>query len=186
MRKVIFQNLISLDGYFEGQDREIDWQNVDNELNEYTLAFLDTVDTMIFGRVTYELMAGYWPTEDAMRNEPETAKKLNKLQKIVFSKSLPSARWSNSTLLRDDIAENVEKLKNSTGKDIAIFGSSDLATALIPSLLIDELNIIINPVILGKSKQLFSGIGGKLDLNLQSTRVFRSGNVLLSYSPLVA
>jgi dihydrofolate reductase len=183
MRKVIFQNLISLDGYFEGPERNIDWHNVDNEFNEYATSFLETVDTLIFGRVTYELMAGYWPTEAAKSDDQQIAAKMNSLSKFVFSKTLKIADWENTTLVRGDIAEKVEELKAKKGMDIAIFGSSDLALALIPSGLIDEMNIMIHPVILGKGKTLFRGIDGRLDLTLLRTRIFRSGNVLLCYSP---
>jgi len=175
--------MISLDGYFEGPERNIDWHNVDNEFNEYAAGFLETVDTLIFGRVTYELMAGYWPSVTAKTDDPLIAAKMNSLSKIVFSRSLKKAEWENTTLVRGDIAEKVEELKATEGMDIAIFGSSDLAIALISSGLIDEMNIMINPVILGKGKTLFRGLNGRLDLTLIRTKIFRSGNVLLCYSP---
>jgi dihydrofolate reductase len=184
MRKIIFQMLISLDGFFEGPEREIDWHNVDDEFNNYAVDFLERVDTLMFGRVTYELMASYWPTETAVTKDPDVAAKMNSLTKIVFSKQLKNAEWNNTTLIKEDIAENVDRMKHSTGKDIAIFGSSDLALALMSSGLIDELNIIINPVILGRGKTLFRGINRRLNLELLKTRIFRSGNVLLSYAPL--
>jgi dihydrofolate reductase len=176
--------LISVDGFFEGPEREIDWHNVDNEFNEYAIAFLNSVDTLIFGRVTYELMAGYWPTESAITNDPIVAEKMNSLTKIVFSKTLKKAEWNNTTLINDDLAEKIQRLKRSTGKDIAIFGSSDLAVALIPSGLIVELSILINPIILGKGKILFKGLDFRLQLKLLKTKVFKSGNVLLCYQPL--
>jgi dihydrofolate reductase len=184
MRRIIYQNLISLDGYFEGPENDISWHNVDNEFNEYASVFLDSVDTLIFGRITYELMSGYWPTEPALTDDPIIAAKMNGLSKIVFSKTLKNADWENTTLERSDIAEKVEQLKKTPGKDIAIFGSSDLALALIPSGLIDEIDFIINPVLLGKGKTIFRGLSGRLNLTLIRTRVFRSGNVLLCYSPV--
>jgi dihydrofolate reductase len=184
MRRVIFQNLISLDGYFEGPKREIDWHNVDSEFNDYAIDFLNSVDTLLFGRVTYELMASYWPTEDAITNDPVVAEKMNSLTKFVFSKTLKKVNWNNTTLINEDIAEKVEKLKKSQGRDIAIFGSSDLALALIPSGLIDELSIMINPIILGKGKTIFRGINSRLNLTLVRTKIFRSGNVLLCYEPV--
>jgi dihydrofolate reductase len=184
MRKVIFQMLISLDGFFEGPNKEIDWHNVDDEFNDYAIDFLNSVDTIMFGRVTYEMMAAYWPTETAITNDPIVAEKMNNLEKIVFSKTLKKAEWNNTTLCNEDIAEKVQNLKQSKGKDIAIFGSSDLAVALLPSGLIDELSILINPVILGGGKSLFSGINTRLNLTLIKTKIFRSGNVMLCYSPL--
>lgn len=176
--------LISIDGYFEGPDREIDWHNVDDEFNQYAIGFLNSIDTLIFGRVTYELMAGYWPTEAALAHDPVVAGKMNRMAKIVFSKTLKKADWNNTTLIREDIAEKVEVLKKLEGKDIAIFGSSDLGVALISAGLIDELSILVNPVVLGKGKTLFRGINSRLDLTLLGTKVFRSGNVLLSYAPV--
>jgi dihydrofolate reductase len=185
MRKVIFQMMISLDGYFEGPNREIDWHNVDDEFNDYATGTLKSVDTLLFGRVTYELMAGYWPTEMADSDDPVVAERMNTLEKIVFSKTLKKAEWENTTLVKKDIAETVEILKQKQGKDIAIFGSSDLALALLPSGLIDELRILINPVILGQGKTLFRGIDSRLYLKLLRTRIFRSGTVLLCYEPVM-
>jgi dihydrofolate reductase len=184
MRKVIFQNMISLDGYFEGPDRELDWHNVDDEFNDYAAGFLNSIDTLIFGRVTYELMAGYWPTEAASTDDPVIAAKMNSLNKIVFSKTLKTAGWENTTLVNDGLVETVVKLKQSPGRDIAIFGSSDLAVAMIPSGLIDEMDILVNPLILGKGKTIFNGRNARLKLKLLNTRVFKSGNVLLSYAPV--
>ena len=177
--------LISLDGFFEGPEREIDWHNVDDEFNDYVVDFLNSIDTLMFGRVTYELMASYWPTEAATSNDPVVAGKMNSLAKVVFSKTLRKAEWNNTTLCNEDIAEKVQNLKMSRGKDIAIFGSSDLAVALIPSGLIDELSILINPVILGRGKTLLNGINTRLNLTLLKTKIFRSGNVLLCYSPII-
>jgi len=185
MRKVIFQMMISVDGYFEGPNREIDWHNVDNEFNDYAIGFLNSVDTLLFGRVTYELMAAYWPTDSALSDDPIVADKMNSLEKIVFSRTLKKADWHNTTLIKKDIAETVEILKDKPGKDIAIFGSSDLALALLPSGLIDELTILINPVILGQGKTLFRGIDSRLNLKLLRTKIFRSGNVMLCYKPVM-
>jgi dihydrofolate reductase len=184
MRKVIFQMLISVDGYFEGPAREIDWHNVDDEFYQYAIEFLNTLDTLLFGRVTYELMSGYWPTEAALANNPVLASKMNRITKVVFSRTLNKAEWSNTSLIREDIAEKVEELKKMPGKDIAIFGSSDLGVALISSGLIDELIIIVNPVVLGKGKTIFRGMNKKLNLTLLGTRVFRSGNIMLHYAPV--
>jgi len=183
MRKIIFQNMISLDGYFEGPNREIDWHNVDEEFNQLAINFLDSVDILLFGRVTYELMAGYWPTEHAATDDPVVAGKMNSLQKVVISKTLSKAEWNNTRLVNDNVEAEIQKLKNEPGKDIAIFGSSDLTVSLIPSGLIDEYRIIINPVVLGNGKSVFKGINKKLDLKLLKTKVFKSGNVLLYYEP---
>ncbi len=183
MRKVIFAMLTSLDGFFEGPNREIDWHNVDKEFNEYAIDFLNSVDALLFGRVTYQLMASYWPTATAIENDPMVADKMNSLPKIVFSRTLDKVEWRNTRLVKENIAEEVSKLKQQPGKDLAIFGSSDLALTSIQHGLIDEYRIMVNPVVLGNGKSLFKGIRERLNLKLLKTQTFASGNVLLYYQP---
>jgi uncharacterized protein YndB with AHSA1/START domain/dihydrofolate reductase len=183
MRKVIFQMLISLDGFFEGLNREIDWHNVDEEFNEFANDFLNSVDTLLFGRVTYEMMAAFWPSEKAITTDPIIAAHMNSLQKIVFSKTLRKADWDNTKIVSYNIPEEVMKLKKQPGKHIAIFGSSDLAVSLMDKDLIDEFRVMVNPVVLGSGKRLFEGIKKRYVLKLLKTKVFKSGNVLLYYEP---
>jgi len=183
MRKVIFQMMVSLDGYFEGPVKDISWHNVDEEFNEYAIETLSRVDTLLFGRVTYELMAGYWPTPDAIRNDPVVARSMNALNKVVFSRTLDKADWANTRLVAGTIPEEIMRLKHQAGKDMAIFGSSDLAVTLIEHGLIDEFRIFVNPIVLGSGKPLFAGIRNRLDLKLISARTFHNGNVLLVYRP---
>jgi dihydrofolate reductase len=175
--------MITLDGYFEGPHREIDWHNVDAEFNDYAIDLLNNVDVLLFGRVTYQLMASYWPTSAAMANDPIVAEKMNSLSKIVFSKTLEKAEWNNTWLLRENVGEEITKLKKQQGKDIAIFGSSELALTLVRLGLIDEFRIFVNPVVLGSGKPVFKGIHDKLNLKLIESKTFRSGNVLLCYQP---
>jgi dihydrofolate reductase len=183
MRKLIFFMLTTLDGFYEGPNKEIDWHNVDEEFNEFAIEQLNSVDVLLFGRVTYELMASYWPTPAATTNDPIVADKMNSLPKIVFSKTLSSVEWQNTRLVKENIAEEISKLKQQPGKDLIIFGSSDLAATLIQHGLIDEYRIMVNPVVLGNGKSLFKGINHKLNLKLLKTKTFRSGNVLLYYQP---
>ncbi|TGM95235.1 dihydrofolate reductase family protein [Leptospira yasudae] len=181
MKKVILQQMISLDGYFEGPQRSIDWHVVDEEFNEYAVDFLNSVDTLLFGRVTYELMVGYWTTADALRDDPIVAAKMNELRKVVYSKTLKKADWNNTKLISSNLIEEIRALKNEPGKDVAIFGSSDLSVPLVEEGLIDELRIFVNPVLLGGGKPLLQGIHQRIKLKLTQTRTFRSGNVLLYY-----
>ena len=183
MRKVILFMMVTLDGFFEGPNGEIDWHNVDEEFNEFAIDQLNSVDVLLFGRKTYELMANYWPTPQAVTNDPIVAEKMNTKSKIVFSKTLEKADWNNSRLIKDYIAEEISKLKGQPGKDLIIFGSSDLAVTFIRHGLIDEFRIMVNPVVLGNGKPLFKGLNEKLTLKLLKTRTFRSGNVLLYYQP---
>jgi dihydrofolate reductase len=183
MRKVILANLISLDGFFEGLNHDISWHNVDKEFNEYAIDFLNSLDTLLFGRVTYQLMESYWPTQAALNDDQVIAAKMNSLQKIVFSKTLDRAEWNNTKLVKENAVEEVRKLKQQPGNDIAIFGSSDLSLTFIKHNLIDEYRITVNPLFLGDGKALFKGIKERLDLKLVKTRTFNSGNVMLHYEP---
>ena len=155
MRKVIFTNMVTLDGFFEGPNREIDWHMVDEDFNKESLKLNESADTLLFGRITYELMASYWPTEEAMRDDPLVARMMNSLPKVVFSRTLDRADWSNSRLVKSDAAQEAARLKQLPGKDIVIFGSADLAVDLIDQDLIDEFRIFINPVVLGDGHPLF-------------------------------
>lgn len=181
MRKVFLSNLISLDGYFEGPNREIDWFVWSDELRDYSIEMLKTVDTLLFGRVTYQMMAAYWPT--ATEDDPVTAKSMNSLPKIVFSRTLDKADWNNTRLVKGDIAEEISRLKQLPGKDMAIFGSSDLAVAIAEAGLLDEYRLLVNPVVLGAGKSMFKGVKTKLDLKLLSTQELGSGVVILTYEP---
>ena len=184
MRKVILFNLVTLDGFFEGPNGEIDWHNVDEEFNEFAVHQVNTADGLIFGRVTYELMASYWPTPAAQADDPIVAEKMNTMPKIVFSRTLNTVEWNNTRLVKGDAAEEISKIKQQPGRDLLIFGSADLASNLTNLGLIDEYRIMVNPVVLGKGKPLFKDIKGKLNLRLLRTRNFSNGNVLLYYEPV--
>ena len=105
MRKLILFNMISLDGYFEGSSREIDWHNVDDEFNDFAAQQLDSVDILLFGRITYELMAGYWPAPEVIKSDPLISKKINSKAKIVFSRTLEKAEWNNTRIIKDKASE---------------------------------------------------------------------------------
>jgi dihydrofolate reductase len=183
MRNVLIFMMISLDGYYAGLNDEIDWHVTDEEFNEFANQQLDEVDTLIFGRRTYEGMASYWTTPLAMENDPMITRQMNAKAKIVFSRTLTSADWQNTRLIKDNIAEEIGKLRQQPGKDLIIFGSSDLAVSFINQGLIDEFRIIVNPVVLGRGKSLFEGADASLKLKLIRTRQFASGNVLHYYQP---
>lgn len=173
--------MVTLDGFFEGPDKELDWHVWDEEMNEYANKLLDSADTLLFGRITYQMMASFWPTPAADAEDAGIAYKMNSLRKFVFSKSLTNISWNNTTLVKEDAAAKILKLKQQQGKDMIIFGSSDFATSLIPHNLIDEYQLIINPVTLGNGRRLFEDINLKLNFKLLSARSFKTGNVLLNY-----
>jgi dihydrofolate reductase len=177
MRKVIVSNLASLDGFFEGPDRELDWHVVDDEFFAYAKQMLSDADTLVFGPATYRLMAAYWPTAPP----GEIADRMNHLPKIVFSRTLPSVAWNNSRLIKNNAEEEISRLRRESGKDIVILGSARLAASLLRAGLIDEYRVILNPVLLGRGNPLFSGITERIRLKFIAAKALASGVVLLSY-----
>jgi dihydrofolate reductase len=184
MRKIILFMVVTLDGYYEGPNQEFDWPNVDEEFNEFALQQLDEVDTLLFGRATYEGMASYWPTPQAQQDDPQVTAVMNSIAKVVVSRTLDKAEWNNSRLIKDDVAEEIRRLKEQPGKDIAIFGSNKLTVSLLEMELIDELRILVNPIVLGAGHSLFTTAKERIKVKLVKTRAFASGNVLLCYEPV--
>lgn len=184
MRKLFSFNMMTLDGFFAGENGDFSWPNVDAEFNEFAIAQLETIGTLIFGRTTYEMMASYWPMPDAVDDDPIVANLMNNMSKIVVSKSLQTASWNNTTLISDNAAEEIKRLKQQSGKDMAVFGSADLLSSLIQQDLVDEHRVMINPVIIGSGIPLFKSSDGKFKLRLTNSKIFNSGNVLLYYEPI--
>ena len=182
MSKLILFNLISLDGFFAGPDGDIDWHNVDEEFNDFAIEQLGTAGGLIFGRITYQMMASYWPTPEAMASDPAVAGRMNDLPKIVFSKTLEGVDWRNTRLVKGDAVAEARRLKEQPGPELFIFGSADLAATFTRAGLIDEFRVLINPVVLGKGQPLFTDVDGPVALRLLNARIFRNGNVLLYYA----
>jgi dihydrofolate reductase len=183
MRKLLSFMVVTLDGFYEGPNGELDWPNVDAEFNEFSISQLNDIDSLLFGRVTYEGMASYWPTPDALEFDPVIAERMNSIPKVVFSKSLTEATWQNSTLTSEDIGTVVPKLKEQPGKALAVFGSPALTVSLLEAGLVDELRVMVMPILLGGGKSLFTGLRERVHLKLGTTTVFSSGNVLVTYRP---
>ncbi len=183
MRKLLVFNLMTLDGYFAGQDGDITWHNVDEEFQELAKQASNSGNTLLFGRITYELMKSYWPTLEAIKNDPIVAAGMNKAEKIVFSRTLDKVDWNNTRLVKDDMLAEVRKLKQQKGKDLTVLGSGSIVSQLAQNDLIDEYDILLNPIVLGKGKTMFEGTQKKINLNLIKLRTFRNGNVLLCYEP---
>jgi dihydrofolate reductase len=186
MPKLYSFNMVTLDGFFEGPEPwSIDWHNAgDQEFNDFAMEQLNTLGTLIFGRATYQGMAGYWTSPEALENDPVVAGAMNSLPKIVISRTLESADWNNTRLVRDHITDEITRLKAQPGKDLAVFGSANLMSTLMKLNLIDEHRVMINPVLLGRGTPLFQGVDARLNLKLVNTRMFKSGNVLLTYQPV--
>ncbi|HKW69436.1 MAG TPA: dihydrofolate reductase family protein [Candidatus Dormibacteraeota bacterium] len=184
MRRLASFLMVTLDGYFEGeQPWEIDWHNVDDEFDEFSVKQLDASDCLIFGRATYIGMSQYWPSEAAVKDNPAVASRMNRMPKIVVSRTLEpdEPKWSNTRVLRD--ARKLAPLKKEAGKDLLVLGSSVLTTSLMEDGLLDELRIMLDPILLGKGNSLASSAGRRIRLKLLETREFRNGNILLTYEP---
>ena len=138
----------------------------------------------MLGRITYELMASYWPTPNAIKNDPIVAEGMNRMRKIVFSRTLENPSWSNTKAVKGDIAAEVRKMKNESGPGMAILGSGSIVSQLTAEGLIDEYQIIMNPIILGKGRTMFEGINEKVNLRPTTTRTFANGKIFLSYEPI--
>jgi dihydrofolate reductase len=183
MRKILAFLVVTVDGYYEGPNGEFDWPVVDEEFNEFGLRQLEEVDTLLFGRVTYEGMAAYWPTPAAQQDDPRVAARMNTLPKLVVSRTLDRTDWANTRIVKGDVAAELTSLKQQPGKDIAIFGSSDLVVSLLGMGLVDELRIMVHPVVLGAGRSLFRTAPERMQLHLVEAWPFRSGSVLLTYRP---
>lgn len=186
MNRLIVFNNVSLDGYYCTAAGDMSWAHKsadDAEWQEYTKQNASGGGALVFGRVTYQMMASFWPTPQATAMMPEVASHMNSLPKFVFSRTLQSADWQNTTLLRGDLAEEVARLKSgAAGRDMAILGSGNLISQLAQQNLIDEYQLVISPVVLGGGRSMFAGVT-ELRLRLMNTRTFRNGNVLASYEP---
>ena len=183
MRRVWFFMMVTANGYYERGPWAIDWHNTDEEFNSFAIAQLGTVDTLLFGRKTYEGMAAYWPTPEALRDDPVVAGKMNGTAKIVFSRTLEHAAWSNTTVMRGDARDGLAAVKRAAGGDMLLIGSSDLAAGLTERGLIDEYRLMVNPIALPSGKPVLEGIASDLRLVLADVRRFGNDNVLLTYRP---
>jgi dihydrofolate reductase len=188
MRKLVLSMNMTLDGFMAGSNSELDWhfKSWTDEMARYASEQLSHADTILLGRVTYQAMANYWPNEPLTVSYPREdipfADMMNNYTKIVFSRSLQKTEWHNSKLVKDNIREQIIKLKKKKGKDIIVYGSGKIASALIKLKLIDEFVLWMHPVVLGSGKPLFRGIHDDITLKLNDTKVFASGVVVLCYS----
>ncbi|HLA54420.1 MAG TPA: dihydrofolate reductase family protein [Flavitalea sp.] len=181
-RKISVFNQISLDGYFTDASNDMSWAHKsDPETNAFAAKNASGEGPLLFGRVTYEMMAAFWPTPMAAQQMPEVAKGMNERPKLVVSRTLQDVSWNNSTLLKGDLLEEVRKLKAEPGEDITILGSGSIVAQLAGAGVIDDYHVVVNPIALGAGRTMFDGIPNRLNLRLTGTRTFGNGNVLLSY-----
>jgi dihydrofolate reductase len=186
MRKLYTYLMSSLDGFHEGPGGagDLGWHHTDQEFVEFAVSQLNDASMLLFGRTTYQLMASFWPSEQARSEDPLTATRMNELPKIVFSTTLTTADWHNTELVSGGVAERIAELKQGSGGELAVLGSARLTASLLEQGLLDELRVMVNPVALGSGTPLLGGLTRAVQLELRQTRTFASGNVLLNYRPL--
>jgi dihydrofolate reductase len=175
-------NFVSLNGYFQGANGDISWAHARQE-NDFAGDMLEADGMLLFGRVTYELMVSYWPTPQAMKEAPKVAEGMNKAEKLVFSRTLTEVKWNNTRVIKDNIVEEIRKLKLSLGKDMTLLGSGSILNQFADAGLIDEYQIMVHPVALADGTPILKDISRNLELKLTKSKDFKSGIVLLSYEP---
>jgi len=183
MRKLSAFSFITLNGFTHRSDGDISWHRHGEEENSHASESLKPGNVLLFGRVTYEMMASYWPTPMAVENDPLVAAGMNRAMKIVFSTTMKSAGWENTRIISSDLVEAVKVMKNQPGPDMTILGSGSILSQLAGHGLIDEYQIMVDPVAIGSGVSLFNGIGQNLELELTGVRSFKSGVVMLGYKP---
>ena len=185
MPKLVVFNSVTVDGYFAGENGDISWAHRpqdDAEWNSFVSENAQGEGLLLFGRITYEMMAGFWPTEQARRNMPVVAEGMNNMPKVVFSRTMEKATWNNTKLLKGDLAAEVRKLKQEG--NIAVLGSGSIVAQLTQEALVDEYQVVVVPVVLGKGRTMFEGVTRNVDLKHTKTRTFDNGNVVLYYEPI--
>lgn len=188
--------MVSLDGYIEGPQRELDWfEDGDPQFEQYCDEMIDSVGLALYGRRSYELMLSYWPDAETNPRSPMDlafARKMNALPKIVLSRTLEHAAWNNTRILRDEgrdgigdgIAETLTALKQTPGKPIVAWAGAGLVTTLAQLGLVDEYRMIVHPVLLGKGTPMFQGLEGRHRLRLTRTTQLGRNLAVLCYEPV--
>jgi dihydrofolate reductase len=183
MRKLNVFNNISLDGYFTDQNQDMSWaHNQDREWTEFASENARGEGVLLFGRVTYDMMRSFWPTPQARSSAPVIAERMNSGAKVVFSRTLKEATWQNTQLLKGDLVSEVQQLKASAGPDLVLMGSGSIVAQLAEARLIDAYQLVIHPLAIGNGRTLFEGVTHKVELELERTRTFKNGNVVIWYS----
>jgi dihydrofolate reductase len=186
MRKLSVFNNVSLDGYFTDAKNDMSFAHntvPDPEWQAFVQGNAGGGGVLVFGRITYEMMAAFWPTPAAAAQMPEVAAGMNGMQKIVFSRTLTKADWANTTLVKGDLVAEIRRLKEQAGPGMAILGSGTIVAQLTPHRLIDEYQFAVVPVVLGKGRTMFDGMRERVQMRMVSSRSFKNGNVLATYVP---
>jgi len=185
MKKILVFNNVSVDGLFSDAEAGVGWAKRDGEeLTEYVKQSRSNIGTYLFGKTTYQMFAGFWPTPAGKMANPYFAKILSEGRKVVFSKSLKNADWENTVIEPTADPRTLDRIKSSSDGDCLIFGSGTLVRDMTERGLIDEYQLILNPVILGQGRTFFSPLSESIELQLLEAKPFKNGTVLLRYQPL--
>jgi dihydrofolate reductase len=183
MTTVVSFIVTSLDGFYQDTNGEFDWLIPDEDFNDFAVRQLDEADTLGFGRATYEHMAAYWPTEQARVNDSAITSRMNSKPKVVFSRTLEHAGWSKTSIIAGEAVARIEAMRTATGGDLLVLGSARLTADFAAAGVLDELRVMVCPIVLGSGRALFEGLKDRIPLTLLRSRQFDSGNVLLTYRP---
>lgn len=183
-RVIVFENT-TLDGYFSDEKGDIRWfkQDDDPEFKAYTEENASSGGALLLGRKTYELMKSYWPTPAAAKADPNLARRMNEMPKVVFSRTLAETDWQNAEIADEGVADTVRRMKQEDGPDMTVLGSGTVVSQLTDEGLVDEYQFVVNPIVLGQGKTPFDGTRDKAPMKLTRSRTFKNGKVLLCYAP---
>lgn len=183
MRKIIVCNWLSLDGFISGPNGETDWFSWSDEIAAWYKVMQQGIDTILFGRKTFDTMAAYWPTPDSKNEDPAIIRHMNDSTKIVYSKTLAGSDWSNTIIKKSVDAGEITALKNQAGKDIILYGSGSIVSALANLQLIDRYYIMVNPILLGSGQALAAGLTRFTKLKRIHVQPFDAGGIMIQYAP---
>jgi dihydrofolate reductase len=187
MRKLIVFNNISLDGYFTDAKGDMSWAHEGGDDPEFAAFTSDNAKgggVLVFGRVTYDLMASFWPTPAAAAQMPQVAEQMNKLEKIVFSRTLEAAAWMNTRLVTSDPVAEMRRIKREEGSDMVIMGSGSIVAQFAQAGLIDGYQVVVCPIALGSGRTMFEGVTRPIRMKLTHSRTFRNGKIFASCEPV--
>jgi dihydrofolate reductase len=181
MRRLFLLMNITLDGYFEGPNHDITWAN--NNAEAFPSDADNQMDTLLLGHTTYDGMKVFWPTPQAKEMLPEVAKFMNEIEKVVVSHHNFDPGWQNVRVISENVIDEIKKLKEGPGKTIGLFGSNTLCVTLMEHGLVDEFQILVNPVAIGEGTPLFKGLHDRAKMTLRESKQFKSGTMMMFYEP---